>query len=212
MKRILTFAMLTCLSVDAFALTKTEAKVVYEADVKKVLSGDLTFDWEQFRLASVQGGTDYFDWHPVRAQFMAEMKSGDTSAALASARKISDHNMVEPEGHLLAMIADRALGKTDDAAFEHKVVDAWVRSLMSSGDGKSKETAFFVVDEGEEYMYLGLVLDVGLPESQSLVEKDGHSYDLLKVKDSDGKEQEVWFNVDTSMNAMRDAIAGAAKH
>jgi hypothetical protein len=54
-------------------------------------------------------------------------------------------------------------------------------------------------------------MGVGLPEKQSLVQKDGHSYDLLQVKYKDGKEQEIWFNVDISMNAMRDAIEGVKK-
>ena len=47
--------------------------------------------------------------------------------------------------------------------------------------------------------------------SQSRFVQDVHSYDLLKVKDRDGKEQEIWFNVDTSMNAMRDALGEGKK-
>jgi hypothetical protein len=54
-------------------------------------------------------------------------------------------------------------------------------------------------------------MGVGLPESQSLVSKNGHSFDLLKVKTQDGKEQEIWFNVDISMNETRDALKETKK-
>jgi hypothetical protein len=49
-------------------------------------------------------------------------------------------------------------------------------------------------------------MGIGLPSSQSLVQKDGHSFDLLKVKDKDGHEQELWFNVDVSMSAVKEAL------
>jgi hypothetical protein len=196
------------ISASAFAMTKAEAKAIYDTDTKKVNSGDLAFDWKEFRLAAVLGGTAYFDWHPVRTRFMAQMDKGDTKAALKSANEIIDHNMAEPEGHLLALVAFQKLGQTEDASFQHKVVDAYVASILASGDGKSSKTAFFVVDVSEEYFYLNIILGIGLPASQSLVTVDGHSFDMLKIKDKDGKDQEVWFNVDTSMGTMRDAIAG----
>ena len=63
------------------------------------------------------------------------------------------------------------------------------------------------MNETEEYFYLNVVLGVGLPESQALVQREGHSYDVLKVRNRDGKQQEIWFNVDVSMNELRGALA-----
>jgi hypothetical protein len=211
MMRLVLAAALFAFSVPSFALTNDEAKAIYSADTKRVETGDLNFDWREFRLAAAQGGTDYFDWHPMRAQCMKQLNAGDFEAALKSANEIIHHNMAEPEGHLLALVVFQKQSRTEDAAFQHKIVDAYVHSILASGDGKSSATAFFVVNESEEYFYLNILMGVGLPESQSLVNKDGHSYDLLKVKDRDGKEQEIWFNVDTSMNAMRDALGEGKK-
>ena len=193
------------------ALTPQDAKTIYQADARKLAVGDFQFDWKQFRLASVQGGNPYFDWHPVRAQFLKQMASGDIEAALKSAYKIEQHNMAEPEGHLLAMMALQKLNRQHESAFEHDVIAAYLKSITSVGDGKSSDTAYVVVDVSEEYFFLNILLGVGLPESQSLVTKNGHSFDLLKVKTPDGKEQELWFNVDISMNATRDAIEGTKK-
>jgi len=211
MKRFLLLALLLCTSVESFALTQTEAKAIYEADTKKVLAGDLHFDWKEYRLAANQGGVAYFDWHPVRARFSQQMNKGDLQEALKSANEIIDHDMAEPEGHLLALIVFQKLGRAEDAHFQYQVVHAYVDSIEASGDGKSSKTAFVVVSVDEEYFYLNLVMGVGLPKSQSLVVVDGHSYDQLKVVDQDGKSQDVWFNVDISMDAMRDAMGESKK-
>jgi hypothetical protein len=210
MKSLLVAATL-CLSLASSAQSKIDPKAIYTADTKKVESGDLSFDWKEFRLAAYQGGTEYFDWHPLRPKFSQAMDKGDYDAALKIANDIIQHNMAEPEGHLLALVVYQKRQKQEEAAFQHKVIEAYVNSILSSGDGKSAKTAFFVVTESEEYFYLNVIMGVGLPSSQSLVSRDGHSYDLLKVKDHNGKEQEIWFNVDTSMNAMKDAIEGANK-
>jgi hypothetical protein len=195
-----------------FAFAKDDAKTIYDTDTKKIRSGDIQFDWKEYRLASVTAGVGgSYDWHPVRNRFMQQLKDGDFQAALKSANDIQNHNMAEPEGHLLAMMAYQKMDRTQDATFEHSVVAAYLQSILSSGDGKSSKTAYFVVDEGEEYFFLNIVMNIGLPSSQALVEQEGHSFDKLTIKDKDGKDQEIWFNVDTSMNAMREALGEKSK-
>jgi hypothetical protein len=206
----LLLALVSFLSIALHALTTKEAKAIYDADTLKLRAGDVQFDWKQYRLTATTA-TDGFDWHPVRNRFMQQLQNGDFDAALKSAEEIKNHNMAEPEGHLLAMMAFQKMGRQQDAAFEHNVVAAYLQSITSSGDGLSSDTAYFVVNEGEEYFFLNVAMGVGFPSSQALVQKNGHSFDLLKTKDKDGHEREIWFNVDTSMNAMREAIEGANK-
>jgi hypothetical protein len=206
MKRLYRLAICVCVSVACFASAKEDAKTIYDADTRKVQSGDLNFDWRQYRIAAVQGGTSYLDWHPLRAQCIQQLDKGDVDAALKIANQIIDNNMAEPEGHLLALVIFRKMGRQQDAELQHKIVHAYLQSILDSGDGKSSKTAFFVVKVDEEYFYLNFVMDVGLPSSQSLVNVDGHSFDLLKVKDKDGRDREIWFNVDTDMNVMANAL------
>jgi hypothetical protein len=214
MRRTLCFALLCAaffLPVSIHALSASEAKAIYETDSKRILSGDLQFDWKEFRLAALEGGTPYFDWHPIRNQFMQQLNSGDFDAALKSANEIKNHNLAEPEGHLLAMMAFQKMNRQQEAAFEHDAVAAFLKSITSSGDGTSSDTAYVVVAVEEEYFFLNITMGVGLPESQSLVSKDGHSFDLLKIKTQDGKEQEIWFNVDISMSETRGALKDTKK-
>jgi hypothetical protein len=192
---------------SAVAMTPPEAKAIYSVDTQKIRSGDLTFDWQQYRLAAViSGASGAYDWHSARTRFMQQLEHGDVDAALRSADEIKKHNMAEPEGHLLAMLALQKMGKEQEAVFEHDVVAAFLHSIQRSGDGKSRGTAYVVVTTDEEYTFLRLTMQVTLPLSQSLIVTDGHSYDLLKVKAEDGSEQQVWFNVDASMDALHNAL------
>jgi len=203
---------LSFLSITLPALTPKEAKTIYDADTLKVRAGDIQFDWKEYRLAAETAGVEgSFDWHPVRNLCMKQMQSGDFVAALKSADEIKNHNMAWAEGHLLAMMVFQKMGRQQDATFEHNVVAAYLKSITDSGDGRTNDTAYFVVNVDEEYFFLNIAMGVGFPASQSLVENNGHAFDLMKVKTEDGKEQEVWFNTDTSMNAMRDAIEGSKK-
>ena len=211
MKRFALLFLCLCASLPAQSLTEAEAKKIYETDTQKVKTGDLNFDWKEYRLAAEQGGASYFDWHPVRVKFNQQMNSGDTAAALKSAQEIQHHNMAEPEGHLLALIVYQKLGEQKNAAFEHAVVKAYLDSILSSGDGKLDKTAFVVVSVDEEYFFINLVLGAGLPEQQSLINRDGHSFDLLKVKDRDGKEMELWFNVDIPIAKEAQALGEKPK-
>lgn len=112
MKRFSVFAVCLSLAFMAAEQTQDQAKSLYAADSKKIESGDLSFRWKDFRLAAYQGGTPYFDWHPVRTQFMQQIDQGDFSAALHNAKDIIHHDMADPEGHLLALVVYLKLGQT----------------------------------------------------------------------------------------------------
>src|SRR5580698_8508921 len=105
-------AVLMCLglTLTCSAESKDNSKAIYAADTKKIESGDLNFDWKEFRLAAYGGGTKYFDWHPARAKFYDAMDKQDYPAALKIANDVIQHNMAEPEGHLLALMVYQKLG------------------------------------------------------------------------------------------------------
>ncbi len=69
---------------------------------------------------------------------------------------------------MFASTAYEKLGKADKAKFHHDVASAFLRSIFTSGDGKTKETAFEVASVAEEYV---VVMVMGLPRigNQSLI-------------------------------------------
>ncbi|MBD3582812.1 DUF4919 domain-containing protein [Flavobacterium selenitireducens] len=73
-----------------------------------------------------------------------------------------------------------------------------VDALMSSGDGKSTATAFYVTSVGDEYQLLN-ILGYQPAGKQSLV--DGH-YDFLEVTENPDKIKGLYFDVSASMDFM----------
>jgi hypothetical protein len=90
------------------------------------------------------------------------------------------------------------------------VVDAIVKSIMDSGDGKSAQTAWFTVDPSEEYFVINVVLGAQ-PKGQALVQQDGHAFDKMTVVDDKGAEHVLWFNTDTDIQIMDAALSQKKK-
>ena len=93
------------------------------------------------------------------------------------------------------------LGKTNEAHAVHETYMGIVNSIFISGDGHSPKTAMRVISIDEEY---AIVRDfLGLrPVAQALISHNGHSYDVLTIRDprkSDTDEEntfKLYFNVD----------------
>jgi hypothetical protein len=182
------------------------AKAKYEIFRTRVLGGDIGVDWQAFRLAAMVSGVNGgFDWQKQRNEVFQDLDARKNDEALAGARRIIDHNMANPEGHLLAMAALQRLGKDEYSKNEHAIVQAIVKSITDSGDGKSPETAYVTVDPSEEYFVISTIFGAQ-PNAQALVQQKGHAYDRMTITDDAGKEQVLWFNTDASMEAMASAL------
>ena len=165
-------------------------------------------------LASLKAGNTAIDYTRLRLSYMdsPEYKAAkdvsksedamsdalnkkDYPAALKDAEAVLESNYVNMDAHFVALVANREMGALDKAQFHRTVFHGLIDSIRSSGDGKSPETAWVVINVHEEYVVLRVL---GFrPRGQSLIQKDGHSYDVMKVKNTeDGTEQTFYFNVD----------------
>jgi hypothetical protein len=182
------------------------AKAKYDLFRTRVVSGDLEVDWQAFRMAALTGGVNGgFDWQKQRNEVFQELDAQKNDEALAGARRIIDHNMTNPEGHLLAMAALQRLGKDEYSKNERAIVTAILKSITDTGDGKSPATAWVTVDPSEEYFVISTIFGAE-PKAQALVQQNGHAYDRMTITDQDNKEQVLWFNTDASMEAMASAM------
>ncbi|MGD0548609.1 MAG: DUF4919 domain-containing protein [Terracidiphilus sp.] len=131
---------------------------------------------------------------PEKAMFEALNKK-DYPAALKEAETVLDSEYVNIDAHYVALVANREMGATEKAEFHRTVFRGLIDSILHSGDGKSMEKAWVVISVHEEYVVLRAL---GFrPGEQSLMHKDNHSYDVMKVKNAeDGTEQTFYFNVD----------------
>lgn len=202
--------------------SKPAAQRAYDFMKTRVKAGDLGIDWGEFRIAAAVAGVDNgFDWHPVRERVLAAVEANNLTAALSGAQNVIDHNMAEPEGHLLAMMVYQKMGKDDAAQREREVLDAIVKSIMTSGDGMSRQKAWVTVSRGEVEFVVSVVLDAET-KAHSILRTDGHDYDKLTVATDDGGEHTIWFNVDTdtlvtnaaieAQSNVRPTLSASSKH
>ena len=200
------FCLFGCVFVsNAFGLDSAKvAQAKYDALKAKVQSGDINIDWREIRLDAVVADVDgEFDWHQANTAGVASFNAGDYGGALHKGQEIIQHNIANGDGHFLAMVSLKHLEKQEEAAKEKLIVDQIVQSILSSGDGKTADTAWFTVSTSEEYFVIRIL---GLkPKSQALVKNGPHSLDKMTVVGEDGKETTLWFNTDTDIELTRRA-------
>src|ERR1700722_19232478 len=157
---LLTFCLLGYALVSP-ASTLDSAKVAqakYDALKAKVQSGDINIDWHDIRLAAIVADVDGdFDWHKSNTEGVAAFNAGDYAKALLKGQEIIQHNIANGDGHFLAMVSLKHLGKQEETAREKLIVDQIVQSIMSSGDGKTADTAWFTVSTSEEYFVIRIL-------------------------------------------------------
>jgi hypothetical protein len=187
----------------AFGLDSAKvAQAKYDALKAKVEGGDVNIDWREIRLDAVVADVDgTFDWHQANTAGVAAFNGGDYEGALRKGQEIIQHNIANGDGHFLVMVALKHLGKQEETAKEKLIVDQILQSILSSGDGKTADTAWFTVSTSEEYFVIRIL---GLrPKTQALVKSGAHSFDRMTVVGEDGKETTLWFNTDTDIELTR---------
>jgi len=172
----------------------------------KVRDGDLNIDWKALRVAAAIGevGDPSGDFLRVKDGYGA-MNESKFQDALKAAHEIEEHNIADVDAHYIAWRSLTELGQQGEAEKERLILAGILNSITDSGDGKTAKTAWFAATIREEYMYMGSILNVQLLDHRTSLQ-DGHYYDVVAVKDKDGKQLILWFNGDTEMH--RQMAAG----
>lgn len=136
-----------------------------------------------------------------QAMFIA-LKEKQYKKVLEHAQSILEKNFVNIDAHFGCAVAYKELGEQDRYKFHQFVMYGLVDSILSSGDGKTPETAYHVISVDEEYAVLNTL---GFKVvKQSLIESKGHSYDKMEVMHTKSKEiRVIYFNVDMPLGRMR---------
>jgi Domain of unknown function (DUF4919) len=182
----------------AAAQDKSGAKPTYETLVERVKAGDKTVDYRSLRLAFANspGYSRGPDTDKEKKAMNAALSAEDFSNAIKNADVVLASNYVDMEAHYVEYVAHRELKDDELAGFHKSILESLLRSIASSGDGKSPETAYQVIDVHEEYVLLRF-MGAGLPKSQSLLHRNDHSYDEIKFDDpQSNQEVTLYFNVD----------------
>lgn len=79
------------------------------------------------------------------------------------------------------------------------------RALIGSGDAKSMDHAMYVVSTAHEYFCMNL-MNVRM-HTQHLISQNGHSYDLMELRENEQGIDSLWFNIDINFNWLNKAFS-----
>jgi uncharacterized protein len=167
------------------------AKASYQEMLEKVKKGE-TVDFKAMRFAFANTDSAYED-HELTKQIHKAFADKDFDEALKIALKQLETSYINIEAQRVSAYMYNKTDKTR-SDFHAKIAAGLLNSIISNGDGKTAKTAWTVIDVGEEYAVLNaLGYQV---RGQSLIQEDGHSFDLMQVIDKESKEAKFYFNVD----------------
>ncbi|HTQ96132.1 MAG TPA: DUF4919 domain-containing protein [Candidatus Acidoferrum sp.] len=168
----------------------------YEALVERAKNKDQTLDFRQLRFAYADSTAPKTDTDEDKKAMMKAMREKDFAAVIKHADVVLASNYADMDAHFVEYVAHKERKEDDLAALHKFIFQGLLNSIIDSGDGKSPETAYVVIDVHEEYVVLHF-MGVGMPKSQSYLHKNGHAYDAIVFIDpKTNAESTVYFNVD----------------
>jgi len=182
------------------AIGAEQDDAIYRALVQRVEGGDFAFDFRSLRLSCVR--SSLCEARGTKAELGALNRASERDAfgeVIEIAEQIIARGFVNIEAHATCVKAYAELHDSVKAKFHLDVTSALMHSILNSGDGKTKESAFEVISDREEYYTL---TSLGLPYSGSdistfSVEEGGHHYDRVEIRHpKTGEMVVVFFNTD----------------
>jgi hypothetical protein len=131
-------------------------------------------------------------------------RSAQPMAATTTLLEVLRRNPVNIHAHmLLAYMYEELSQRTQEASYRTRLsaladrhrafTEGLVRSILTSGDGQSPDSAYQVISVTEEYMVL---LALGYTRrGQRLLEADGKVYDVLDARNRDGQARTFYFDI-----------------
>ena len=163
--------------------------------VKHKLSSDF------FALRMAYTKTKIYDPYDVkfdelRKKIKLNIKEQNFKKALEISNKILEKRYIDIRTHLYCSHIYKQLGDSTKSNYHYDIYNGLLNSIYFSGDGKDAKTAFIVMEVSEEYDLLNWLELKHL--GQSLIIRDGYSFDIIKVSD-DNRETELFFNIDLAL-------------
>jgi hypothetical protein len=142
----------------------------------------------------------------LRNKMFAALHADQWAAVIETGNQVLAQNYLDIDAHMFVAYAYEKSHQPEKAALHRTIGNGLMSSILASGDGRTPKTAFVVISVEEEYSVLRHYrLASG---KQSLVNTEGHSYDVLTAQTDSHEEATVLFNID-KVSAIEDAqLAG----
>jgi hypothetical protein len=171
--------------------------VEYQNLVKRVEAGDFTVDFRELRFACLK--SSQCEPRATIAELRELNEAGDNFAKRAEiGERILQRGFANMEIHAELAAAYARIPDAAKSKFHLQVTAALMRSILNSGDGRTKERAFEVICDRED---LAILASLHLPSSgqsvsASNIEDGGHRYVRTEIRRSETEDIVVFFNTD----------------
>ena len=183
--------------------TPQEQASEYRMLVEQVKKGDLGVDFIKLRAA-------FFDWAndacnqpnaPNRDAMVQAFEAKDWGTAVELAEIVLGYEFVNRGLHKATANAYKELQRLENERFHTEIVQKLFKALLSSGDGKTPETAFRVYSVREEY---DVMRELGYEVSgQALVVGPYGKMDALTGVNADKKTASFYFDFNGSLGSRK---------
>jgi hypothetical protein len=185
-----------------------EPGAAYRALLEKAKADPDSVDFAELRRAFARTdaysprSTEEFDPSAVEH----ERKNGERAAALQALDQALAGFWVDPRAQLYAFEVCGRLGEEERARMHRRFLQKILEAILKDRDGRSFEQAWPVLSVREEYLILE-AHDLDRPHTQSLVEHEGHHYDIHTFRgEDDAQELRLYFNIDVPHGWLREHL------
>lgn len=205
------FVLSVCLFVAACAATKnngsriddgsTHANNPYAAMVEKIKDESPDADFLALRMsyAETENYKLYLGPKVKETQALLDaIKSGNYQKCIDMAEDIMTYNYTSLNAHFAAFLCNNQQKNIEQAEYHKYVVKGLMDSIGNSGNGQSPETAFVTISTEELQAFIQLM---GFQiKNQSLLDKDGKTYEVMSVVNpKTGEELNLYFDITIQM-------------
>ena len=188
-------------------IEKPNSDSLYIELVSQMENGEKDIDFTELRMAYANSSyyQPYGEDIEVDRSMRKAYSAGNYNTAIRHAKKIHEDNFLDIDSHIYCSMAYEKLNNDERSDYHRYIALGLLRSVAESGDGKTKESALIVISVAEEYAYLDMM---GLKmKQQSLIEENGHEYDMLETEDIEtGDKIVLYFNVDLPLKWFRKQL------
>jgi hypothetical protein len=182
-------------------LSHKVANEKYISIVDSAMTNPISIDYETLRMtfACTKDFKPYGDDQYLK-KIKELLENNEYEVATEVVKEVITELFYDPLFHFYAYVAWNQSGNEELSDIHSYYYVKLLESILKGGDGKSPRTAFHVISVAEEYRVMEY-LEVEL-NTQSLINVDGHTFDLMEVKDSIGTKSEIYFNIDIPFNSL----------
>src|SRR5581483_8487391 len=151
--------LLVCILLLSFSVcfgANKKATDDYRSLVQRAKVGDQTVNFRDLRF-DYMDSQDYEKGSDTEAQkktMWAALKEHNVKDALTNADAVLAGDYADIDAHFVEYVSHRELKEAELSDLHHSIFQGLLRSITDSGDGKTPETAFQVIEVHEEYVVL----------------------------------------------------------